>query len=135
MSEISEELRRKLLKNENVSRVKDKHVEFVPEFKIWAVKEYKKGKSPADIFSESGFDSAWFPKDYFRSCLKRWKKKFDEVGASALKVNNTGKGSSGRPKKNCDDLTLEELRVLVEIQRETIEMLKKNRALPKKKES
>lgn len=136
MSEITEEIRKKLLKNKYVSQVKAKQVEFTAAFKIKAVREYMAGKSPVDFFEESGFKSEWFPKDYFRFCLKRWKKKFDEQGEDSLKVNKTGKHSTGRPKKSStEDLTLEELRAIIEIQRETIEILKKTRALPNQKKS
>ena len=136
MSEITEEIRKKLVKNKYVSQVKTKQVEFTAAFKIKAVREYIKGKSPVDYFEESGFKSEWFPKDYFRLCVKRWKKKFDEQGEDSLKVNKTGKHSAGRPRKPAtDDLTLEALRAIVEIQRETIEILKKTRALPSQKRS
>lgn len=134
MSEMSGKIRKFILKNKHVVSIKVKHVEFTPEFKEMVVDENLKGKTADEIFIDAGFEIAWFPTDYCRHCVKRWRKKFNEEGREALYTNNTGKNSPGRPKNpNKDDLTLEELRVLVKIQRETIEILKKTRALPSQK--
>ena len=134
MSEMSDKTKKNLLKNKHIVCIKSKHIQFTPGFKEHAVRENLLGKSPDEIFRESGFEIEWFPENYCRYCLKRWRKKFNEEGPQALYTNNTGKNSSGRPKNpNKDDLTLEELRFLVKAQREVIEMLKKNRALLKEK--
>lgn len=134
MSEMSEKTKKNLLKNKHVVKVKTKHIQFTAEFKEQAVKENLLGKGPDEIFKDSGFEIEWFPLNYCRFCLKRWRKKFNEEGKEALYRNNTGKNSSGRPKNpNKDELTLEELKFVVEAQREIIEMLKKNRALLKEK--
>jgi hypothetical protein len=51
-----------------------------------------------------------------------------------LNISQTGKQATGRPQKsNTDDLTMDELKAIVQIQEEVIVMLKKNRALAKKK--
>ena len=68
--------------------------------------------------------------------LKRWKKKYEEEGRESLKESGTGKSATGRPKnENLDDLTYEELQVIVQIQRDMIKELelKKKLALAKKK--
>ncbi|GKW47363.1 hypothetical protein [Planococcus sp. NCCP-2050] len=58
MSKIifSEHQQRILEANPNVASVSNQAIQYTREFKIHAVKEYQKGKGPAQIFSESGFN-------------------------------------------------------------------------------
>lgn len=134
MQELSGYQRRILLKNPNVEKITEKHVQYSSKFKIRAVERYLAGESPGDIFKNEGIDPAFFISRYCNYCLKRWKKKYIEEGKKSLKVSQTGKKATGRPKlENPDELTIEELRALVEIQQEVIVMLKKNRALTKLK--
>jgi hypothetical protein len=73
-------------------------------------------------------------KKYCQSCIKRWKKKYFDQGRDSLKMSQTGRQSTGRPKSiNTDEMTMEELKAIVEIQHEVIDMLKKNRTLAKKR--
>ncbi|MDV7763350.1 hypothetical protein N9I19_01850 [Peribacillus sp. CSMR9] len=44
-----------------------------PEFKTKAIKEYKKGKSPSQIFIEHGFNLEIIGKEKPKRCLQRWR--------------------------------------------------------------
>jgi transposase-like protein len=134
MHELSAYQRRVLLKNSNVEKITERNVIYTSKFKIRAVQQHLQGKNFNEIFNDAGIDPKYFKKDYCRLCLKRWKKKYFEEGKHSLKISNTGKKATGRPKLvDADELTVEELRALVEIQQEMIVMLKKNRALAMKK--
>ncbi len=136
MQELSDYQKIVLLKNPNVEKITEKHVVYTSKFKVKAVELYLKGISPEEIFNRANINLKYFKKNYSRYCLKKWKKKFESDGKKSFFEETRGKGSTGRPKKtNVDDLTIDELKAIVEIQEELIETLKKNRALAKKKNS
>jgi hypothetical protein len=133
MQDLSDYQRRVLLKNPNVEKITEKHVVYTSKFKTSAVEAYLNGKSSNQIFIDAGIDPSFFVTKYCQSCLKRWKKKYLEEGKRSFKHESRGSGSTGRPKKeDPDDLTIEELRALVEIQQDLIDHLKKKKALTKK---
>jgi|SaaInlV_165m_DNA_1040744.scaffolds.fasta_scaffold33723_1 hypothetical protein len=134
MRKLSVYQKRKLLENPNIEKITEKNVTFTSKFKIKAVEQYYKGLNPDQIFTDAGINLKIFLPKYAKSCVKRWKEKYELHGRDSLKTNSTGINASGRPKKeDPDELTLDELRVMVEIQREVIDMLKKNRASVKPK--
>lgn len=134
MQDLSDYQQSILLMNPNIETIKDKNVIYKSKFKIKAVEQYLKGKTSKEVFIDAGINPEFFIKRYCDSCLMRWKRKYFEEGKTSLKVSKTGKKSPGRPKlENPDELTTEELKALVKIQQDIIEMLKKNRALAKKK--
>ena len=133
MQDLSDKQRRVLLKNPNVEKITQKHVVYTSNFKICAVEAYLNGESPKQIFIDAGIDPSYFVEKYCQSCLKRWKKRYLKAGKESFEKESRGSGSTGRPRnENADDLTIEELRALVEIQQELIEHLKKKKALTKK---
>lgn len=134
MHDLSDYQRRKLLKNSYIEKITEKHIVYTAQFKKRSVEKYFKGKKPDQIFKDAGISPEFFTNNYCRLCLKRWKKKYLENGEDSFKKDKRGLGSLGRPKNaNPDELTVEELKALVEVQQEVIEVLKKNRALAKKK--
>ena len=134
MQNLSDYQRKVLLKNPNVEKISNQNIVYTSNFKIKAVQSYLDGCRPDEIFKVANIDPKYFVKQYCQSCLKRWKKKYLEEGEHSLKQSQTGKKATGRPKQvDTEDLNIEELRAIVEIQTEVIEMLKKNRALAKKK--
>jgi transposase len=134
MQELSDYQRRILSKNPNVEKLTEKHVVYTSKFKISAVEKYLNGKTANEVFEDAQINPKFFIPDYCHSCIKRWKKKYLEEGKASLKNSQTGKKSTGRPKKvNTDEMTVAEMKALIEVQQEVIEMLKKNRALAKKK--
>ena len=134
MQELTDYQRKLLFKNPNIKKITEKHVIYRSKFKIRAIEKYLKGWTPNEIFEDAGIDPTYFIKDYCQSCIKRWKKKYFTEGKESLKTSQTGRKATGRPKSiNTDEMTLDELKAMVEIQHEVIDMLKKNRALAKKK--
>ena len=134
MHSFTPKQRSKLLANRNVQDVTEKTVSFLPEFKIKSVQQYLEGISPDQIFENAGFPLEFFKEDYFRQCIKRWVKKYKEEGEDSLRVDERGKGSTGRPREErLEDLTYDELLALVEIQKEALNELRKQKALEKKK--
>lgn len=134
MHHLSEQQRKALQKHRYVEKITTKQVIFTKEFKLKAVNLLDKGLSPNEVFVKAGLQLDWFKNNYPKNLLKKWKKKVSEHGKEALSKDGRGTGSTGRPKKeNLDDLTYEELKVIVEIQRGVIEDLTKKKALAKKK--
>lgn len=134
MQSFTPKQRSKLLANRNVQDVTEKTITFLPEFKIKSVHLYLEGISPDQIFENAGFPLEFFKEDYFRQCIKRWLKKYKEEGEDSLRFDERGKGSTGRPKEErLEDLTYDELLALVEIQKEALNELRKQKALEKKK--
>lgn len=134
MQSFTPKQRSKLLANRNVQDVTEKTISFLPDFKIKSVHQYLDGLSPDEIFENAGFPLELFKEDYFRQCIKRWLKKFKEEGEDSLRIDERGKGSTGRPKEErLEDLSYDELLALVEIQKGALDELRKQRALAKKK--
>jgi hypothetical protein len=122
MHDLSDYQKRKLLKNPCVEKITEKHIVYTASFKKWAVKQYHEGLSANEIFDLKGISPKLFKLKYCRSCLKRWKKKYEEEGDIAFKIDKRGSGkATGRPKKP----TYEELEALVAIQREMLGYAKK----------
>lgn len=133
---LSDNQRRKLLENPNVEEITEKHIHYSSAFKIKAAESYINGIHPEDIFKKAGIDPLLFEENYCLYTVKRWKKKYEEEGKESFKTSGTGLKATGRPRvENLDELTYEELQVIVQIQRELISELelKKKLALAKKK--
>jgi hypothetical protein len=134
MQELSEYQRKTLLKNPNVEKITDKHVIFTSKFKRKAVEAYLAGESPIKIFENAEINIYYFKPNYTQYCIKKWKKKYIDHGKESFDIEMRGSSKTGRPKtESLDELTYDELRAVVEIQRGVIEELKKKKALVKKK--
>jgi transposase len=88
---------KQLEKNSNVSKVSDRSISYKPEFKVKAVLENLKGKSPLQIFIENGFDLEIIGKDKPGQCLDRWRTTYKIYGEDGFYTERRGKGSTGRP--------------------------------------
>lgn len=134
MRKLTSTQQAELLKNPNVQKITDSSVVYTPAFKIRATKSYLGGANPEQIFRDAGIPPEFFKNEYCRFCLKRWADKYKTEGPDSLKEDKRGLGSTGRPKtEDLNELTYEELKALVEIQKGVIEDLVKKRALAKKK--
>ncbi|WP_135501973.1 IS3 family transposase [Planococcus koreensis] len=129
MSKIifSEHQQRVLETNPNVASVSDRAIQYTPAFKIHAVKEYQTGKSPAQIFSEGGFDLTVIGSKKATSSLNRWQATFRTYGEEGFFEERRGKGSSGRP--STKDLSAEKKLEKAEAR---IKYLEAENELPKK---
>jgi hypothetical protein len=97
---------KKLEENPNVRRVSETNISFTPAFKLAAVKAYKAGKTPKEIFLEAGFDLAMFSTHKPKESLKRWRAIYALHGETGLLEERRGKESSGRPSSK--ELSVEE---------------------------
>lgn len=88
---------KELEKNPNILSTSDRSISYNPEFKIQAIKEYRLGKSPSQIFIEHGFNLDIIDKRQPKECLRRWKEIFDKFGEDGFLTERRGKGSTGRP--------------------------------------
>ena len=118
-----------LLKSEAIEKIANFSATYTKEFKVFAVGEYKAGKSPLQIFIEADIDVNILGREQPRQCLNRWNKIHNKYGMTALLQENRGIGSSGCPSKKV--LTTEEkvakLERKNEILKEQVHFLKKLR--------
>lgn len=87
---------KELENNPAVVRASERSITYSSEFKLKAVKEYRLGKIPSQIFIEQGFNLDILGKDQPKRCLQRWRKTFDQYGEVGFETERRGKGSSGR---------------------------------------
>ena len=130
------ELRKILESCEAVERITEKQIVFSYRFRVAALERYFAGVSPDTIFKDAGIPIEQLKPEYARNRMKKWIKQFKEQGVNSLKGDRRGtikSANRGRPKKKKSKLTYEELEVLVEIQTEIIESLKKKRTLARQK--
>jgi transposase len=122
---------KRLEENPNVKRVSEMNISFTQSFKLAAVKAYKAGKTPKEIFLEAGFDVNMFNSDRPKESLKRWRKTYAAYGEEALLEERRGKGSTGRPTSK--ELSVEEKLRRAEVKIKLLEVenefLKKLKAL------
>jgi transposase len=122
-----------LKKNINVRHVSDCSITYEPLFKVTAVKAYKEGKPPMDIFLEAGFDMQIIGSKQPKHCLKRWRKTYEAHGKAGLLEERRGKGSVGRnPSKEIStDEKLKRAEVRIKFLEAEVDFLKKLDALEK----
>lgn len=123
--------------NSSISSFTDKQISFTPEFKKKAVKAYKSGKSPAEIFFEEGLDPKVFPEDYCSSTVARWLKNDSLHGPKAFSQERRGKNATGRPKgpsKNKKPMSQEQMEARLAYLEAENDFLKKLHALAAKGE-
>jgi transposase len=134
MTEWTSAERRQLESNPNVSRVTKKNVAYCPEFKMKAIACYERGDSVEEFFIKAGIPLEFFPADYARLCVKRWRRKKNNSGISSLKSDGRGRDSRGRPRKDgLDSYSVEDLKAIINFQADFIEELKKMKALARKR--
>lgn len=123
--------------NSSVSSFGDKQISFTPEFKIKAVKAYKLGRSPTEIFADAGLDPKIFPERYCSKSIARWLKNLESHGSKGFSEERRGKGATGRPKgptTSKKPLSLEQMEARLAYLEAENDFLKKLHALAKKGE-
>jgi hypothetical protein len=116
---FSKEEQKLLLKNKNVTKVTDKSITYSDEFKVNSIQSYAKGKFPAEIFREAGFNLNIIGNQNPRKCLNRWKKTYLAKGKDGLTGEKRGHG--GRRPENLE-MSLEERLNAAEAQVAYLEM-------------
>lgn len=80
----------------SVEKVTEKRIVYTNKFKESAVKAYKAGKSPSEIFLNTGLDPHLFSRSYCSKRIIQWTKSYDKFGS--LSEERRGRGATGRPK-------------------------------------
>lgn len=135
-SKIFNEKEIKLLENNpNVENVTEKSITYSSTFKLAAVKAYKEGQTPMEIFLSAGFDVDIIGRKKPKHCLTRWRNTYNALGDAGLLEEQRGKGSPGR--RPAGELSIEEKFKRAEARIKLLEMendfLKKLEALEKQK--
>lgn len=121
--------------NPNVQSVTDRTITYAPAFKLAAVKAYKEGQTPMEIFLEAGFDMSVIGHQKPKQCLRRWREAFAAHGEDGLIQDQRGKLSTGRPSSK--ELSTEERLKRAEARIKLLEaendLLKKLEALERQK--
>jgi hypothetical protein len=134
MQKLSDYQKKVLLKSKVIEKLTERQIIFNSSFKIKAVEAYIDGKDPNDIFTNAGIDISFFTKRYPTASIRKWKDRYIRYGKESLKVDKrAARPVNTMTKANLDKLSYEELRAVVEIQKEVIISLKKKKALAKKK--
>ena len=69
-----------LLQSEAIVKVANSSATYLKEFKVFAVGEYRTGKTPLQIFIEAGIDVKILGREQPKKCLTRWRKIHDTYG-------------------------------------------------------
>ena len=97
-----------LLRNPNIAGCSEKSISYRKDFKILAIRKYREGLPPSDIFRQAGFDMNMIGRKSPKNCLRRWLKVFRKNGEAGLKVDGRATNNPrGRP-KNIANLSGEE---------------------------
>jgi transposase-like protein len=79
-----------------VSKCSEKAITYTKEFKLKALKQYKEGIPPTEIFQEAGFDIKLIGEKTPRKSLGRWREAYRTKGVDGIQTKTKG---TGRPKK------------------------------------
>jgi transposase-like protein len=129
---FSENQKAELLKSPAISSVGVCYIVYSPAFRLHALEEYQKGKSPIQIFRDAKIDVNILGTDVAGKCLRNWRRKAECFGKDSLLENLTSKTKClGRPRLK--PLSLEEenkrLKAQNEYLKEENDFLKKLEAL------
>lgn len=64
--------------NPNVLRVSDNRITYTRAFKVYLVDEYRKGKTPTQIFREAGFDTRVLGSKRIERAAANWKETYEK---------------------------------------------------------
>ncbi|MFX3673488.1 MAG: HTH domain-containing protein [Paenisporosarcina sp.] len=120
--------------NPHIKHVTESTISYEPDFKLNAVLENRKGKSPIQIFIEHGFDIDIIGSMTPKRCLERWRKSYDKNGEMGLLLESRGKGTIGRSSKKDEsqDVTIKKLEAQLKYLKTENDFLKKIDALERK---
>lgn len=117
---FTQEQRNLLALNPNIKKVTDKSITYAETFKLFAIDEYAKGKTPHEIFKNAGIDPSIIGSKNPARCLGRWRISYFKDGSSGLMGERRGTSNSGRPVTS--ELSLEEKLKLAEAKIAYLEM-------------
>jgi hypothetical protein len=70
----------------NVDIGTEKSISYSATFKLAALKAYKEGRTPMEIFLEAGFDMDVISRKKPKQCLSRWRNSYSALGEAGLLV-------------------------------------------------
>jgi transposase-like protein len=90
----------RLKENTNVSKCSQRSIGYSRDFKLKAIRQYNQdGLTSTEIFRQAGFDLTSIGKDKPKECLRRWNRKYRQMGLAGLQVEQRGGyRNGGRPK-------------------------------------
>ena len=97
-----------LLQNPNVAGCSEKSISYRKDFKVLAVRKYREGLPPSEIFRQAKFDIDMIGRKVPKHCLRRWLKIFRVKGEAGLQIDGRGQNKAGGRPKNLANLTDEE---------------------------
>lgn len=132
---FTEEQMRKLEQNPNVHHVTEATITYTPAFKLEALKAYKQGQTPSEIFIRAGFDLDVIGHKKPKDSLKRWRETFERYGDEALATERRGKGSTGRKPagQRPAEEELKRAKAKIKLLEAQVDLLKKLEALERQK--
>lgn len=92
--------------NPNIKKVTEKSITYSDSFKLFAIEEHAKGKTPHEIFKQAGINPNIIGSKNPCRCLIRWKKAYSKGGDSALIGEKRGCSNSRRELSK--DISLED---------------------------
>lgn len=73
-----------LRRNPQIAKVSEKAITYKDSFKLIAIEEYMKGKTPSEIFRQAGINPEIIGSENPKRCLLRWRKSYHKHGDSGL---------------------------------------------------
>lgn len=101
-----------LSKNPYITKVSNKSITYLEDFKIHAINEYAKGKGPSQIFKEAGIDPKLIGEKNPMRSLARWRTIYFKEGHLGLTGEKRGRSGSARPKTS--DMSIQERLIAAE---------------------
>lgn len=97
-----------LLQNPNVAGCSSKSISYRKDFKVLAMRKYREGLPPSEIFRQARFDINTIGRKTPDRCLRRWRKIFKDKGELGLRTDGRGQSKAGGRPKGLAGLTYEE---------------------------
>jgi transposase len=95
-----------LRSNPNVKSCTSKHISFTADFKLHAVKEYKSGKQPKEIYMESNLPFQIISLETFSTSMERWRYLLDNNDQSIFDSETRGRKKGVVVKEDYKELPL-----------------------------
>ncbi len=118
-----------LLHNPNIEGCSEKSISYHKNFKISALKKYREGLPPSEIFRQAELDINMIGRKIPKGCLRRWRKVFKNKGEAGLKTDGRGQSKVGGRPKSLANLT--DAEKLKRLEAEVAYLKEENRFLAK----
>jgi transposase len=132
---LTEEEQRTLQTNPHIASCSARMIQYTPDFKRYALREYTKGKHPTSIFTEAGISLECLGTDYAREKLRMWRKLVDKHGMQYFDAEHRGNHGAAlaawrQKTKRYDTMTKEQKIAYLEAENEALEYVRRHFGLP-----